>query len=285
MATLTIELTDDDQRFIELWNSGKTAAEIGATLGLSRGHCQVMRYRLADALNDRKRGVQRAIGFCATCGKEIRAWHFYCSRKCMPSQQKRPADDRDRELLAMTQTGNFTLKHLGEHFGITRERVRQLLKRLGEKTQYVRKPQPRQQKTKLCAMCGTAFPVKNKRKYCSTACRNAATRTPDSPSSRYRQTEEKTCDNCGKKFRRSGQQQAMHEREQCKHDFCSRACYFHHGHTQITAFGETKGIARWLRDPRCVDISFTAFRYRLDKLGMSAEAALTTPKKRTRKDA
>jgi hypothetical protein len=44
----------------------------------------------------------------------------------------------------------------------------------------------------------------------------------------------------------------------------------------LTAFGETKPVRDWLRDPRCVPQGET-LRSRLHRLGWSAEEALTTP--------
>lgn len=42
----------------------------------------------------------------------------------------------------------------------------------------------------------------------------------------------------------------------------------------LTAFGETKTLREWSRDPRCA-VTIGALWYRLDKLQMPAEAAIT----------
>ena len=46
----------------------------------------------------------------------------------------------------------------------------------------------------------------------------------------------------------------------------------------LTAFGETKTLLEWLKDPRCADVSNRAIRSRLKK-GWEPERALTTPNK------
>lgn len=48
----------------------------------------------------------------------------------------------------------------------------------------------------------------------------------------------------------------------------------------ITAFGETKGIRDWIRDPRCVVRADSTLKMRVAKLGMEPEEALTKPVKR-----
>jgi hypothetical protein len=44
----------------------------------------------------------------------------------------------------------------------------------------------------------------------------------------------------------------------------------------ITAFGETKSIAQWSRDPRCA-VSKAALGLRIQRRGWDPERALTTP--------
>lgn len=49
--------------------------------------------------------------------------------------------------------------------------------------------------------------------------------------------------------------------------------------TLVTAFGETKPMAKWPTDPRCA-VTYTALRQRISKYGWDAEKALTTPPSR-----
>lgn len=44
----------------------------------------------------------------------------------------------------------------------------------------------------------------------------------------------------------------------------------------ITAFGETKPLSAWARDPRCV-VGPATLRNRIDKQGWDAERAITAP--------
>jgi hypothetical protein len=54
---------------------------------------------------------------------------------------------------------------------------------------------------------------------------------------------------------------------------CNRA-----GNVRIDAFGETKCLAEWVRDPRC-SVAGETILYRMRRCGWTAEAAITTARK------
>lgn len=139
-------------------------------------------------------------------------------------------------ILALRQANpKMLLREIGEQVGLSRERVRQILKRVGLPTSTLG--------TRTC-VCGA--PSRHRRKdgiesrYCSTACKAAASTKRKAA---YLVT--LLCETCHKTFWRNRRQvawHAVHSRFDAR--FCSKAC---HG----VWLGTTHGMARGWRKPVC----------------------------------
>lgn len=75
---------------------------------------------------------------CGNCHKEIlRATRKcpFCEKHCYPHLfiMNSPNKKRNKEMVRMLKTGEFTLKQVGEKYNISRERVRQLYRAVTKK--------------------------------------------------------------------------------------------------------------------------------------------------------
>ena len=112
---------------------------------------------------------------------------------------------RTKEMHEMQQSG-ATLQQVGDHFGVTRERVRQVLSAAGYATRrpprvpIVRDPGPRPE----CRVCGADVPV-GRRSYCSDPCsRKFTLRTMYRLTRAQTEAERATCGGCGGRVDRLG---------------------------------------------------------------------------------
>ena len=99
----------------------------------------------------------------------------------------------------------LTLKAIGSRYGVSRERVRQILKRAGAQTRALRTPlQP-------CPVCGESVGRTAKR-FCSRACYSASIRIM------------LVCEECGAPFPRSAKLHAFRVQQGQRHIFCNNRC-------------------------------------------------------------
>jgi len=149
----------------------------------------------------------------------------HLGRKPMPGG---PLDDRNEELRELRRQG-LTLREIGDKYGITRERVRQLCVGL---------PKPDLRIHRDCATCGVEFAGRNCSKYCSNECGSVANRlakrTPESKWSRYG-TIKMTCAGCGVDFERVRYLDAIGTESRRARGvidsglrFCTKECYWEH---------------------------------------------------------
>lgn len=180
---------------------------------------------------------------------------------------------RNDRILELSQTGAVTLKQIGKLYGIGRERVRQILEKMGAKSAF--KPPLRK-----CDACGGDIYKSRGRqtKFCSHGCFKAAgyasRKKPESSGSRYH-ARHLTCEHCGKEFVRVGHANYMHDLKDFEHDYCSQKCYLDKIAVRVTALGETKTLKEWSRDRRCRP-SYLQLRARL-KNGWEPERAISEP--------
>ncbi len=95
--------------------------------------------------------------------------------------------ERDAEMVRRYAAGQETLAQIGASYGITRERVRQVVRRSGlspEESWAAKRIAQVGRHTQPCVRCGTAFYAPKKRnmfcsRRCADAARSAALRVPD----------------------------------------------------------------------------------------------------------
>lgn len=114
---------------------------------------------------------------------------------------------------------DYTLQQIGEQFGISRERVRQILNLLGIET----KSSDRLLIGKFCERCGTAT-ISKKKTYCKQ-CQYELHHVP------------LICDNCGTLFWRlaSGVLKYSGRENNYNHSFCNRSCFWNWMRTKPVA--------------------------------------------------
>jgi len=145
-----------------------------------------------------------------------------------------PPSERDLDVFRVYCDGFKTLEATAYHFGITRERVRQILQKLETRHGMVRSPKPVEMRK--CEYCSDEFVRKTRghSKYCSNECgRKAASvkmRKPGCVSDRE-VTQTLTCAQCESQFERTNYlmnvrraNYAQAGRPDGKH-YCSRECY------------------------------------------------------------
>lgn len=145
-----------------------------------------------------------------------------------------PPSKRDLEVFRVYCDGFKTLEETAVHFGITRERVRQILQKLEKRHGMVRPIKPVEMRK--CEYCSDEFVRKPRgiSKYCSNECgRKAASlkmRKPGCVSDREA-TQTLTCAQCGSQFERTNYlinvrraNYAQAGRPDGKH-YCGRECY------------------------------------------------------------
>lgn len=127
------------------------------------------------------------------------------------------ADKRNKELISAYQERSpfVTYELLGKEFGITRERVRQILRSYGVDVDSIKAERHKQKyKTRICKMCKTKFEVsrlvlKGSSKICCSAkCRSQFLR------------KEYKCKKCGKSF--IGYK---HKQRPYYYQYCSHKCW------------------------------------------------------------
>lgn len=101
-------------------------------------------------------------------------------------QKRRRRDTkRDRNLKIVelyTSDRGLTLEEIGEQFGITKQRVHQIVTKYGVEPRYVRRDYQRRNPRRVeitCERCGKkrdVYPSQKDQKYCSRACFHAAQR-------------------------------------------------------------------------------------------------------------
>ena len=139
-----------------------------------------------------------------------------------------PQHERNATMRELRSQG-LTLQEIGEKYGITRERVRQIC--VG-----VEKPK-KELPVKTCGVCGKQFSHKH-RKYCSDECSGeaigASNRRPDSKWSRHGKVK-LTCAGCNVEFERSNYIDNIGKTSRRLKGitdsglrFCSRECYWEH---------------------------------------------------------
>ncbi len=145
----------------------------------------------------------------------------------------RPNEKIERnEAIAKQRRAGRTLQEIGDKFGVTRERVRQICDKLGAKPPKVEYHID----VRDCPICGKIFTVEalsaaagRGRKTCSVECQNESisqkNRSPDKPTSRHGFVD-LMCAYCGKEFKRSKYRHQGNRYANCEHDFCDRTCYF-----------------------------------------------------------
>ena len=157
---------------------------------------------------------------------------------------------RNLEIVAHSVEGGLTLQAIGSKYGISRERVRQVL------TEYGARPSSKRTKQTHCEHCSAEINYVGKfpGKYCSDKCqvdgrkaaqdtvirnRKARVLARDAPWA-HAVTKTYTCDGCGTSFERSNYIHSMtrhtyaQERLSFKRMYCSRACYI------ATGLGRTR---------------------------------------------
>lgn len=142
--------------------------------------------------------------------------------------QVSPLHDRNEKIRELRGQG-LTLQQLGDQYGITRERVRQLC--VG-----IEKPDLRTRKN--CGTCGVEFVGRGCSKYCSNECGLAATgranRTPESKWSRHGKVK-LTCAGCKCQFERVRYLDSIGAESRRARGvtdsglrFCTQQCYWDH---------------------------------------------------------
>lgn len=157
---------------------------------------------------------------CPVCGKPIKGYYNkkYCSVECRDKAFESSRGSRNgvyESVLEMrTKNPCATLQTIGDKVGVSRERVRQILKRDGLKTKATSK-----RKVYLCLNCGKELDGQRK-KFCSRTCQ-------------YEYGHPLVeCVECHKLFRVRIAQLLRYERS-----FCSREC---HGRWMGKKFGKGK---------------------------------------------
>lgn len=217
---------------------------------------------------------------CRHCGKPCKSKrNTWCSRACRSMDEKKTEpDEREKDIIALSRSGRWSLRAIAKKHGVTAERIRQLLRRFGYRSGFAFQP-----RTQKCEICGEWFslPKNSNRKTCGRKCysmaQTARLARPDSPSSHYRSTPWLSCDKCGKRFRRSALAQYTHEKIGSIRNYCSRQCKLP-SVPLIEAFGEGKTASEWSRDERC-RVGLNSIRDRIKK-GWTAEDAIATPPKK-----
>jgi uncharacterized protein YerC len=177
---------------------------------------------------------------------EIKKVYGHLGNKKIPN----PFAARNKVMRGLRVLG-LTLEQIGNVYGITRERVRQLC--VGIEPQYVRKSE----RNVNCCVCGIEYvrvPWRNYSfsKYCSGECRKKGReelmRQKNAKFSRIAMIE-LTCTGCGVKFERTNRLESIAEcgrktkgRKDSGRRFCSRKCYQKNGHIKrmivVTPFWE-----------------------------------------------
>ena len=156
---------------------------------------------------------------CLNCGK-MRYERIY----------KQPMQERNEELVRLVDTGDFTLKEIGNKFGITKERVRQRYKISTGKPCRIRIKKIIEARNKLknehleeiafyCNNCHLPIKFKDKKrksKYCKE-CGILNKKKGICLSLLLK------CDNCGKEYNPNRSSIVANK---FKHHFCTRKCYF-----------------------------------------------------------
>ena len=136
-----------------------------------------------------------------------------------------PSDESRTDEMIVLHLAGETLSQIGDKFGVTRERVRQLLARRGysSKTAPERPKKPRKVYELKCCGCEKVFESNRKMKYCSDDCRY-----PNTISSRHK-FQKFTCSGCGCEFERSEYLININKnnknRSGTNNTYCNRECY------------------------------------------------------------
>jgi len=137
-------------------------------------------------------------------------------------------DTRSDEMIKLRLAGE-SLQQIGDKFGITKERVRQLLKKRGCTFKPKKPKKPPLMYDLTCVECGKNYQRTHKSKYCSYECRSAK-----SISSRNK-FQKLVCVGCGCEFERSDYliNIARHGKTKRGYDvntvYCTHDCYFKNG--------------------------------------------------------
>lgn len=112
------------------------------------------------------RGIGKDIEFgrvCPVCHKPIASRSTWC-RRCQPPNHIQPRSANDAKVVQLRQANPCaSLQQIGSQVGISRERVRQILKRSQQPTRrYIRR------QLYYCLVCGKSTPNKN---WCSQQCK------------------------------------------------------------------------------------------------------------------
>lgn len=163
--------------------------------------------------------TERKMRACRTCGEQVRLAQRRCpnckdyttdkyERVLSKQGNIRMLSKRNNEIVTKMKTGLYTLEQLGEEYGVSRERIRQIyLTQTGEtgstyrllylrKLQEARKEEKGKQIKFSCAGCGkeaTYTEAHHKSKYCVTCHKIRKEKG-------IRLTEKKLCYNCGITF-------------------------------------------------------------------------------------
>lgn len=121
--------------------------------------------------------------YCVQCGT-LTSNKKYCSRSCYFTSQFPQNQEMATRIVELWERDDITYAAIGEQFGISRERVRQILqreipgkiaeRRLQRKLQKFSEREERRRGTrKECAMCATPFWGKKNNRYCPECSRDA----------------------------------------------------------------------------------------------------------------
>lgn len=168
--------------------------------------------------------IERKLSTRGTLTPEIKAACSHFSQHTSYDYQMSEKLRSERaDLMVQLKRDGYSLIEIGDLLGVTRERVRQLIKRTVGPKAFPRARRLRSYKP--CGHCGTPMEKRGMtRAFCSKQCRNAA--AAKRASSKYATFTFK-CDNpaCGKEMVKTGKQVFAHEYYGLSRWFCTRECY------------------------------------------------------------
>ena len=195
---------------------------------------------------DRRQRKKAVCVQCANCESKVvlrtdgaryryrKTRRAYCSADCARQGARRRlarrSDKRNRRIVEMRKSHpHMTIGEIAEKFGITKQRVHQLLKRSGVKAASVRLPKP----MPPCCVCGESVNWRAAKTCGDPECVRALWKQKLPKWSGITMLD-LVCDHCGCEFQRAAKNHAIAERNGCRHVYCSRECYHE----------STRGVAR-----------------------------------------
>lgn len=195
---------------------------------------RVERFNGVGGLTNSEKRVARAERVAVRVG-ELAAWRVENAdfiageRSKIRRSRVYPVDTRVDDMVRL-RLGGSSLQFIGDKYGISRERVRQILKKCGCDFIPVKAKKERVLNL-VCVKCGSSFNGSRRVKYCSDVCR-------DVHSSRNRFID-LVCCGCGCEFKRSQYRANIinHRKASLGLDldvvYCSLGCYHKNGHGKL----------------------------------------------------